>query len=252
MNLLKLLPPGFRDALHTCRSVVNKLTGFDIEPYKISHPIARRQMLFEKHNIDTVIDGGANRGQFAMQIRRAGFRGNIHSFEPLKSEYLSMQKSAKGDSKWTCYNMALGAEDGTADINVSNLSVSSSLLQMTPAHHTPDFDTSYIRTEKVTVRSIDSVFPDITSIGRSVFLKLDVQGFEYEVLRGAVNALPHIEFVQAELSFVVLYDGEKTFSDFVRYMESLGFTIVYVEQAFTDSSTCFALQCDVIFHRPRP
>ena len=145
--------------------------------------------------------------------------------------------------------MALGDFDGASSVNVSSNSQSSSLLKMTDQHKTADPSSRYVGSEEIQVRKIDTVFDTLYKRGDTVFLKMDVQGMEAAVLRGSEQSLRHIHFVQAELSFVELYSGETLFEDYVCIMKDKGYRIVYVDQAFSDNSTAFAMQCDVIFFK---
>ena len=103
--------------------------------------------------------------------------------------------------------MALGAESGTAEIPVAGNSDSSSLLAMGERHVRSDPASVYVGTETVEVSTIDEVWHRIARHGEKVFLKLDVQGFELEALRGAERSLPRIHGAQVEPSAVPLNEG---------------------------------------------
>ncbi len=83
--------------------------------------------------ITTVLDVGANVGQFAELLRLMGYRGKIISFEPLRAAYQELAAKAAADGNWEAHNFALGMQCGHATINVSNYSVLSSLLPLTAA-----------------------------------------------------------------------------------------------------------------------
>lgn len=248
-TIKRFLSPEMRDFLHDTRALFNRISGIDTHKYGLYHPIARRQMIFDIHRIDVVLDVGANRGQFGGQIRRAGYKKTLHSFEPLSSAYTLLEKKAAKDPLWHTHYMGLGERDGSALINISSNSQSSSMLAMTSAHTNADDSSAYVGQEETPLHRLDTVFPQFCTPSNRIFLKLDAQGMEESIIRGAEESLRHIPFVQAELSFVTLYEGETLFMDFLRLMEAKGYRVVFIDQGFSDIHTAFALQCDVIFYR---
>src|SRR5271170_3043937 len=80
------------------------------------------------YNIDTIIDVGANVGQFGTWMRKLGFKGDIHSFEPVRHTYDALSKCAANDDRWQAHNVALGSSAGQSEINVTESSDFSSLL----------------------------------------------------------------------------------------------------------------------------
>ncbi|MBL7998664.1 MAG: FkbM family methyltransferase [Candidatus Kapabacteria bacterium] len=247
MGIKRFLSPAARDFLHDARAAFNKLTGIDFTPYGLYHVSRRRQIILDQLGIDCTIDAGANRGQYGGLLRRHGYKGIIHSYEPISSAYKELQKKIQSDPNWFAYHCALGEKKETAVVHVSNNSQSSSLLDMTSAHHDADSTSMFISDETINVVPLDDEFANITSGAKRIFLKLDVQGMEMSVMRGAENSLKHIPLVQAELSFVELYKGESLFLDFVLYMQERGFRIILLEQGFSDHRTGYALQCDLMF-----
>jgi FkbM family methyltransferase len=97
-----------------------------------------------KYKIDTLLDIGANAGQYASSMRELGYAHKIISFEPLSSAYGKLKRKAKGDDNWFVNNHALGDKDGKAVINVSGNSVSSSILDLLPKHIESAADSKYI------------------------------------------------------------------------------------------------------------
>ena len=94
------------------------------------------------HNVTTVLDVGANFGQFATTLRQAGFKGRIVSFEPQSQAYAGLVRAATSDPLWdVAPRCAVGAAAGEIEMNISNNSVSSSALPMLPDHveSAPDF-----------------------------------------------------------------------------------------------------------------
>jgi FkbM family methyltransferase len=225
--------------------------GYDIVPFNVAeHPLARRRRLLEFHRIDTVLDVGANTGQFGRQLRRdLRYRGNIVSFEPLSAAFAGLQRRAAGDSRWQVLNCALGDAPATRTIHVAGNSESSSLLDMLPRHVQAAPHTAYVAEESIRVETLDDLFERVCGDARNVYLKIDTQGYEQQVLRGAERSLRRIGTIQLELSLVPLYRGQALFPELYAALAERGYTMVALENAFGDGQTGQLLQVDAIFHR---
>lgn len=208
-----------------------------------------RIRLLEDFGINLVLDVGANVGQYGAEMRSLGYQGRMVSFEPLTREFRQLSQRAKGDKLWKAVNRALGDRDGAAEIHVSGNSVSSSLLGILPRHLRAAPTSKYTNNEMIQIAQLDTIFHDYYQTGDRVLLKLDTQGYEYQVLRGATESLPSILGVQMEMSLVPLYRGEKRFSEMVPYLTSLGFSLMSIEPVFRDKATGQMLAVDGIFYR---
>jgi len=235
---------------HKLRTFLWKF-GYDISRFKPTlHPLARRKKILESYGIDTVLDIGANAGQFAQQIRgELGYANRIISFEPLTSAFESLKENAKDDLNWETYNFALGDTDEKQEINIAGNSLSSSLLGMLPAHLMAAPDSKYIGKEEIEVRRLDSIFDDLCGSNNKIYMKVDTQGFEKKVLRGAENSLMQIDLVQMEMSLVPLYEGETLFDEMCVLMREKGYSLLAIETGFSDEKSCQLMQVDGIFHR---
>jgi len=226
-------------------------SGYDLSrftPY--THPLARRIKIFQTYGIDTVIDIGANAGQFAEQLRNdIRYDKTIISFEPMSSAYELLNAKAKDDLNWTTYNIALGEEDKSDEINIAGNSDSSSLLDMLPKHLKSAPESKYIGKEIVKIKKLDSIFHDFCSPSNTIYMKIDTQGYECRVLKGADNSLKQIDTVQMEMSLVPLYDGETLFNDMYMFMSGRGYSLIAIEPIFSDPNSGQILQVDGIFHR---
>ncbi len=158
--------------------------------------------LLSNYDISVIFDVGANTGQYAMRTRALGYQGKIVSFEPLSSVFRELSKNAKSDPLWTTLNFGCGHYDGEALINISEVSVFSSIVNQMPLLNQEYPDSNYVGKEKIAVHKIDSIFNKYCGTGEKVFLKIDTQGFEKNVLEGAQSSLEHITGIQLELSFV--------------------------------------------------
>jgi FkbM family methyltransferase len=201
----------------------------------------------ERFGIDTLFSVGANRGQYALQLRRTGYRHRIISFEPLKSAFRVLEQNAANDPLWTVNNFALGDEDRISVINVAGNSYSSSLLDMLPAHYESAPNSKYIGQEMTEVRKLDTVFSQFAQQGDTIMLKIDTQGFEKNVLEGAAASLEYIRVVQLEISIVPLYRDEMLLVDMLRYMNEKGYLLYLMTEEFSDENTCQLLQVNTTF-----
>ncbi len=170
--------------------------------------------MLQYHEVNVVVDVGANDGAFAASIREVGYAGRIISFEPVSTPFFSaLSKRAAHDSKWDVYRCVIGANKGRATINIAgNAALSSSVLPMLDAHIAAGPDTRYIGTETVDQDCLDSILPRIGGVSADdrTFVKLDVQGgYEAEVLDGASDLLAGSGIIglQLELSLTPLYEG---------------------------------------------
>jgi FkbM family methyltransferase len=202
------------------------------------------------HEIDVVFDVGANAGQFAEKLRDAGFGGRIVSFEPSTAAHAELSKRARRDANWiVAPPMALGDHDGTITLNVAGNSVSSSVLPMLPSHVTAEPKSSYVGSEVVNLRTLERVSAEFVGEGERIFLKLDVQGFEYKVLKGAGAFFARLSGIQVELSLVPLYEGEYLFHPMLHDLEARGYEIWHLFPGLVDFAIGRLLQLDAVFFR---
>ena len=208
------IPPGpdsgVRPAVErTVRTALLQL-GIDVRrkvPYRSN--AARRQQLIEKHGIDLVLDGGANVGQYATELRDYGYDGRIVCFEPSSAALETLRETAaalSGDVDIS--HFALSDQDGETTLNIAGNSVSSSLMQITDTHVDSAPTSGTTGTETVEAVRIDSIHHTLIGDATAPMLKLDLQGHELAALRGAPETLPTIRIVEAELSLVELYEGQ--------------------------------------------
>ena len=223
--------------------------GYDL--YKITlagHPIARRKRIFETCRIDTVIDIGANTGFFAQELRNyVGYTNRILSFEPLSTAFELLKTNAKNDPDWAVFNYALGDTEKTLEINIARNSFSSSFLDMLPSHIQSAPESRYIGRDLTEIKTLDSVFGDWCNPNNNVYMKIDTQGFESRIIKGAEKSLSQIDIVQMEMSLVPLYKGELLFPDMCMLMAEKGFRLIGIETVFSDQVTGRVLQVDGTF-----
>jgi FkbM family methyltransferase len=204
----------------------------------------------EIHDVNVVLDVGANVGQFAGRLRDSGFRGRIISFEPLASAHAELKRQSRWDHNWiVAPRAAIGDRDGRITINVSGNSVSSSVLSMLARHVLAEPTSQPVSCEEVDLQQLDTIAEDNISDRDRPFLKLDVQGFEYQVLQGASHFLDRVVGVQMEMSLVPLYDGERLFDPMLHELQDRGFELWSLIPGFVDPNNGRLLQVDGVFFR---
>lgn len=203
-----------------------------------------------KFDIDLVLDVGANKGQFVSDIRHWGYAGRIVSFEPLSQAHAELLQSCAGDPMWDAYpRCALGDHDGEVEINIAGNSESSSILPMLESHRSAAPESAYQGKEIVPIKTLDAVAGQYLKDARAPFLKIDTQGFEWQVLDGARDTLPHIKGILVELSLLPLYEGQHLWRDVIDRLEAAGFTLWAFKPVFSDQASGRTLQVDGIFYR---
>lgn len=208
------------------------------------------QLVIKMHEqgIETLLDVGANTGQFASRIRRIGYRGPIMSFEPLRAAHEALVRAASRDPFWTVApRMALGDKDGTDQINIAENSFSSSLLDVEASSIAAAPASRFLASETIDVRRLDTVANPAWR--RPLALKLDTQGFEMKILDGALETLPGVSLILAEMSLVPLYSGGAGFSELFVKLEREGFHCIGLHQGFANHQTNDLLQVDGLFAR---
>ena len=234
------------------RNILKKLAlsfGFDLVRTNnfVKYPPARRRKLIADLGIDLIFDVGANTGQFALQMRKEGYKGRIISFEPMSSAFKELEKRAASDSNWEAVNIALGGEDGKTDINISENSYSSSILDIMPSHVAADASSSYVKQESVEVRRMDTIIDTYFNSGDKLYVKIDTQGYEKNIIIGAENSLKDIHGLQMEMSLVPLYQDELLMPDMIKHMNLKGFISWSFEEEFQEPHTGQLLQVNGIF-----
>lgn len=203
-----------------------------------------------KFEIDLVLDVGANKGQFASEIRRNGYAGRIVSFEPLSHEHADLKKHCTDDPSWVVHpRCALGDHDGVVEINIAGNSDSSSILEMLESHLSAAPESAYQGKENVPIKTLDSLAGQYIKGAHAPFLKIDTQGFEWRVLDGARETLPKIRGILVELSLVPLYEGQHLWRDVMARLEADGFALWGFQPVFSDPVSGRTLQVDGIFYR---
>jgi FkbM family methyltransferase len=228
---------------HSAKLLVHR-AGFDVtrEPFK--HGFVHQ---LQYNEIDTVLDVGANEGQFAALLRRSGFTGRVHSVEPLHSAHARLLDAAAGDAAWTVQRAAVSDRSGTLTMNISGNSVSSSVLPMLDTHAAAAPGAGYVGSEEVLATTVDDIIAEQGLVPERTMLKIDVQGYEKAVLDGATDTLPRIRGLRTEMSLLPLYEGQALMPEIVEVLGRYGLELWAVEPGFVEPGSRRLLQLDGTF-----
>lgn len=210
---------------------------------------ARLGQLLKTLDITCVLDVGAHVGGFSRRLREAGYRGRIIAFEPLPDIFLQLEANGADPLNLESYPFALGPQDGAAAINVTRNLYSSSLLQPRDESVAIEQGVEVDSQTEVQVRSLDGLSEQLRLPGERIFLKLDVQGYERQVLTGAAGVLSRAELLQVELSFFGSYQGGWRADEAFTYLYQAGYRIVAMKEDWSDPKTGEALEGDFVFAR---
>jgi FkbM family methyltransferase len=233
---------------------VLKSAGLELVPHPPSDWVACRNILrnvLNKLSINCVLDVGANRGQYGSMLRDIGYRGQIFSFEPVRDHFEALSACAASQGPWKCFNYALGARNEQAEINVTDEDVFSSFLAPREDSQERFPRNRVTRSETVQVRRLDSVLSECIAgvTSARIYLKMDTQGFDLEVLAGAAGVLPSVMALQSEVSFRPIYYGMPGYQDSLRELQALGFGVVDFIPVNRDSGGLCSIEMDCVMAR---
>lgn len=231
------------------RHLLNRL-GLDlVRALDDSDLLRRRLQLLTGRDVDVVFDVGAGSGQYGQTLRALGYSGRLVSFEPLPEPFSLLHTAAARDSSWEAVNVALGEAEGDVMMHVSGNSQSSSVSKMLPLHEQAAPSSAYVGQCRVHVTTLSKMVLNHVGIQERLFVKVDAQGHEEQVLAGLGDDLSRVAGLQLELSLVPLYEGQPDFHEMVRRLTDAGFSLVSLEPGFWDRRSGRLLQVDGIFLR---
>jgi len=216
----------------------------------VFHP-GHLKAIFDRLGVNCVVDVGANFGQFAQMIRHSGYTGRIVSVEPVADTYAALSKKAEGDPSWQTLNIALGRKDEQKTFNVFADRDLSSFLNPVAGQWQSTGTSCVANTQVVTVKRLDAIFDEVTEglAPPRVFLKLDTQGYDLEVVAGANDSLRHVLGLQTELSVIQIYEGMPDYVEALRIFRSLGFELTGVFPVCHDEKTGHVIEFDAVLTR---
>lgn len=203
-----------------------------------------------RYDVNLVIDVGANRGQYARRLRRAGYRGRIASFEPVPEVFERLRAAAADDPRWSVHPYALGREERVTSMHVVPGTLSSVLAPS-------DFGARRYEqlrapaTHEVPVRRLDGLLDELTAglEDPRPYLKLDTQGYDVEVFQGASERVSDLVGMQSELALMRIYEGMPRLPEALAVYEGSGFEVTALYPVSREGATARVLEFDCVMVR---
>jgi FkbM family methyltransferase len=209
-------------------------------------------MLLATLAVNCIIDVGGHEGEFYRAMRNTGYTGRIVSFEPFPQSFVHLQRQGAGDREWRGYQLALGRQAGELELNVPDSTGFASFLKPNdyldarfPWAHWDG------RTVRVGVERLDNIYPDIAAgIDKPrVFLKMDTQGWDGNVVEGARDTLADVQLLQSEISVVPIYHGMRDIIESLSLYTGLGFQLTNLFPVTFDAEDVRVLEYDCVMYR---
>lgn len=241
-NQSNLLIRLVKNALRRCGLEVSRIVTSD---YLLE---GRLGSLIGALEIDTVIDVGANEGQYFALLSSIGFRGEVLSFEPVPELYRKLETLFPKARNWRRFPYACGSRDGTTVIHVAKSADFSSILEPSEFCLKEHSDARVMRSEAVDIRRLDTVIPEVClgSTERKILLKIDAQGYDSEVFLGAAGILDEIKLIQVEVPVIPLYDKTPSLLSVMDLYLSAGFSIGGLFPACYTNDRLFVVEYDCL------
>jgi FkbM family methyltransferase len=243
---LEPIRPLIQTVLHAVGLEVRRAKNANLEPYVLKN-------ILNATGASIVLDVGANIGQYGDALLREGFNGTLVSFEAIPDVHGQLLEHAKRRSRsWLVAPCAaLGSSNGQIEINIAGNSVSSSILPMTSTHLDAAPQSRYVQKQIVNIARLDEIAEPLIPANGTMLIKVDTQGYEMEVLKGATGLLERTVALQLELSLVPLYDGAPTIAEVISFAAAKGFELYNLIPGFKDKRSGRLLQADGFFVRGR-
>jgi len=201
---------------------------------------------FKKLNFKAIIDVGANEGQSIEKFSKIFPEAVFYCFEPLPEPFQKLKNKFQNQNNVHLYPLALGNESSEKIIFRNEFSPSSSILPMKKIHKTAFTYTEKEFKEKIEIRRLDDILKN-TLIAKPYFVKIDVQGFEAEVIKGGMETIKNANVIILETSFIQLYEGAPLFDDIYVILRDAGFEYIGAYDQLANPNDGMILQQDAIF-----
>ena len=232
--------------------------GYELISIKKHFPTLESHLknLFRELSINLVLDVGANNGGFGRMLRSIGYRGQICSFEPVPGVFQKLLDKTENDGRWHAFNYALGATEEKKIINIPEDDDFSSFLHAN-AYGREKWSKSFAASSRqtVVVKRLDDVFDELVKKGadageeRNIFLKLDTQGFDLEVLKGASQCLDRITALQSEIALQPLYEQMPDYLEALSTFRRHGFELTGLYPVSRDAQNMLLVEMDCVMRR---
>jgi FkbM family methyltransferase len=195
-----------------------------------------------------VLDVGANIGQFSIVAANLFPKATVYAFEPHPAVIKTLTTNCARYKNIRTFPVALGEQAGELALHINSYSHASSFLNLGKVHQEAFPHANETSSVMVPVTTLDEVLHD-AYLNSPILLKVDVQGYEPQVLRGGIDTLNRVDYVILEASFKPMYQGELLFLQVVHLMESYGFSFLRPVGLLSHPTTGEILQADALFSR---
>lgn len=210
-------------------------------------PALEHERVVRHLEVRTLIDVGANKGQFSLVVARCHPEAGIFAFEPLAGPAARFRRVFSADSRVQLTQVAIGPEAGEVQIHVSRREDSSSLLPIGHLQERNFPGTGERAKERIRTARLADVL-ERYAVRRPCLMKIDVQGYELEALRGSEELLDLVDAAIVECSFVELYEGQALAHEVVDYLHARGLRLGGVYNLSCDREG-LPVQADFLFRR---
>ncbi|HWT26065.1 MAG TPA: FkbM family methyltransferase [Solirubrobacteraceae bacterium] len=228
-----------------------RLERFEREKQLVRHLLHQHVVtILRLYRVNCVIDVGANHGQYARRLRRAGYKGHIVSFEPVAETFERLAASAARDPRWSVHRCALGREESVVTMNVVPGTLSS-VLTPTQFGYDRYRQLHDATAEDVPVRRLDALLDEILAPvpDPRPYLKLDTQGYDLEVFAGLGDRARDLHGLQSEVAVMQIYDGMPMMPEAIATYEAAGFEITALYPVSRQSRTGRVVEFDCVMVR---
>lgn len=218
--------------------------AFSVPCFRLNLALKRQQPY-----LGTILDVGANVGQFALAAALHFPGSKIYSFEPLPDVFRELQKNTRTKKNIKSFNCAIGNHNGKILFHRNQYTRLSSSLKIHNHNDNPRYKENKTSLISVDISRLDE-FKKVLDIRPPALLKMDVQGMEADVLMGSTGLLPHIDFILYEAPLVQLYDDQPLFGEIHSITNNLGYKLVaplFLNKGKDDK----IIEMDVLYEKKR-
>tara|TARA_A100001011_G_scaffold332161_1_gene359064 strand:+ start:107 stop:835 length:729 start_codon:yes stop_codon:yes gene_type:complete len=200
--------------------------------------------LIKDLDIKIIIDAGSNKGQFILLTENFFNCNEIYSFEPIKEIFEKQKKFFNYKKNIFFYNFALGDKNEYRIFNITKRNDSSSFLKINDSiKKHPDYLIKEKR--KIEIKKLDDVMKN-KIINKTAILKIDVQGFELEVLKGAIETIQKVKYILVEVSKYEIYKNQSLSNNVIDFLKKNNFFLLKKNETSIIKKTNFT-QEDILF-----
>ncbi len=226
-----------------------KVFGLKVVRHRESWEDSFKAELIRSGKIEALVDVGAFKGFYANSWRNRGFKGSMYSIEPTKDSFEKLLANSPNDSDWQKFKYAISDAPGELEMFISTNGQSSSLLKLADNFDNLVPETKLVGKEVVQIKTLDEIISPVLAPDKRTYIKVDVQGLEIQVLRGATKVLEQTHWLEIEICVENSYDSAPSADELITELSKLGFEMLAVFNPFYGRQDDRILQFDAVFSR---